>query len=90
MMARLLTGFCRAAPGAGRIPAWLPDLARRDHWRGRSVLPALFYTLAGGGRFPFGAIPGGRGGPQSVAPVLPVDLRAVPGRTARLFGGGIA
>lgn len=71
----------RAAVGLG--------IARRGTGRGWfSSLPAPFHTLA---RvfvsFTLDAIPGGRGGPQSVAPILPVDCRAAQGRAARSFAG---
>ncbi len=71
-----------------RVPAVLGD-SSRGKGRGRfSRLSAPTTTLAGVCVFlPLGAIPGGRGGPQGVAPILPVVLPGGAGRAARLFAG---
>lgn len=84
MRAAQIPFWCQAGSAVWCIPAGLTALARRADWRGRYQPPAPFSTLAGVTSVPSGAIPGGRGGPQSVAPILPT-CRAAFGRAARAF-----
>ena len=94
MMAAALSLFQRPAVAAGCALAGLPDLARREDWRGRAALPALFSTLAGAA-MPSDAIPGGRGGPKAWPPSSLFNSgrrwAVAPGFSgAGLPGGGVA
>lgn len=85
MMHPRIHGFQRGAAGpcapAGRVACALTGRLARV------VLPVrALSTLARGKAFrPERAIPGGRGGPKSVAPILPVGVRAVVCAAARAF-----
>ena len=77
--------FQRGAAGPC-APARLPDLALPGRLA-RAVLPARALSTQAGDPFSRDAIPGGRGGPQSVAPFLPVGFPGGGGRRPGLFRG---